>query len=337
MTDLMIDLSESAMKLSSRGELLVLRRAETISTGTDEEPSIEGVKYEIPKGARVHSETPDANPEKTVPFADIAAVVAAHPHISISKNAITGLARAGAALVVCDEKFMPAAMMLPLHAHHAQTERFAIQAEAPLPLKKRLWQQIVEAKTRAQGSLLAELRGSDAGILAMSRRVRSGDPDNIEAQAARAYWPALFCDPDFRRDRYGGGPNALLNYGYAVLRGVTARAVAAAGLHPSLGLHHHNKYDAFCLASDMMEPFRCMVDRAAAIYCDDNGAPDPLDRDAKAAMLGALSGRLAFGGERRTLFDALSRSAASLAAVFEGKRKSLALPEAEEMEKQGDD
>jgi CRISPR-associated protein Cas1 len=185
----------------------------------------------------------------------------------------------------------------------------------------------VKAKIRAQARVLTELNGHDSGLSELLPKVRSGDPANVEAEASRRYWPALFADPRFRRDRYGDNQNRLLNYGYAVLRAIVARAVCAAGLHPSLGLHHHNRYDAFALADDLMEPFRPMVDRVTAAYCHKYGADALLDKAAKAALIGALMRRLDVGGESRTLFDVAQRTAASLAAVFAGERRTLVLPE----------
>jgi hypothetical protein len=170
--------------------------------------------------------------------------------------------------IVSNEKHLPAAMLLPLSTHSTQTERFARQAAVSLPTRKRAWQQIVQAKLRAQARLLEETTGADQGLHVMAGRVRSGDPDNLEAQAARVYWPALFgkeaSGEAFRRDPEGEGINVHLNYGYAVLRAIVARALCASGLHPSLGVHHHNRYDTFCLADDLMEPFRPLVDRVVA-------------------------------------------------------------------------
>jgi CRISPR-associated protein Cas1 len=164
------------------------------------------------------------------------------------------------------------------------------------------------------------------GLRAMAERVRSGDPENVEAQAARKYWPMLF-GPEFHRDREAAGVNPMLNYGYAILRAMTARAVCAAGLHPTLGLHHHNKYNAFCLADDLMEPFRPLVDRTVAEFLAFYG-PDPtMDKTAKQGLIEGLTGRVLVEGEWRTVFDALTRMAASLAGVYAGERKELVLPE----------
>ena len=200
MTDQIIDLSEAPARLRAGNGLLSITRG-------------------------------DSGEIVTVPFADIACLVASHPQITWTQAVIAGLARTGAAFVCCDEKHMPCAMLLPLDAHITQSERFARQAAASLPLKKRLWREIVRAKLRAQSRALAELRGDDEGIAALAKRVRSGDPENMEARASRRYWPALFARPGFRRERGEPDENRLLNYGYAVLRAIVARAVCAAGLH----------------------------------------------------------------------------------------------------------
>jgi CRISPR-associated protein Cas1 len=218
-------------------------------------------------------------------------------------------------------------MLLPLVGHATQSERFEQQVNASEPTKKRLWAQIVRAKITAQGRHLASVRGKDHGLFAMAKRVRSGDPDNLEAQATRKYWPVLF-GKDFRRDREAEDQNRLLNYGYAVLRATVARAIAAAGLHPTIGIHHHNRYDAYCLADDLMEPFRPMVDAAALMWTEMRGVDAPLDKEAKAAMLAALTCRVTFDNESRTLFDASARLASSCALVFAGERDELSLPEA---------
>jgi CRISPR-associated protein Cas1 len=241
---------------------------------------------------------------------------------------LSGLAVAGAAFIACDERHMPAAMLLPLVTHSLQTERFANQARTGLPVRKRLWQRIVHEKLLAQARFLTERTGSDGGLGVMAARVRSGDPDNLEAQAARIYWKVLFGDIHFRRDPQSGESlNPCLNYGYAILRGIVARAACAAGLHPSLGIHHHNRYNAFCLADDLMEPFRPVVDRAVAKLKDEWGEKVLLDRDSKRVILEFVLARYTVNDESRTLFDWISRAAFSLAdAIITQEHKKLNIP-----------
>ena len=295
MTDRIIDLSEEPCRLHVRNELLVIQR--------------------------------NNGPEFTLPLAELGVLVVSHPQVSYSHAVLAGVAAAGGAFVACDARHMPVAMLLPLDAHHVQTERLVAQAQAKLPTNKRIWRQLVRAKIRAQAGLLQELRGHDAGLHNLVSRVRSGDPQNMEAQASRRYWKHLFADGGFRRDREADDQNRHLNYGYAILRAVVARAICAAGLHPSLGLHHHNRYNSFCLADDLMEPFRPNVDGAVVRWVEAAGNDTPLDREAKTALIEAIAARLVFQGESRTLFDVVGRIASSLVAVYAGERKELLLPE----------
>ncbi len=266
-------------------------------------------------------------PEVSVPLVDLAVVLVAHPQVTFSQAVLSGLAVAGGVFVTCDGRNLPVGMLLPLAGHTTQTERFAAQARAPLPMRKRIWQQIVRAKIQAQAALLVELRGTDFGLAALTPRVHSGDPSNVEARAARRYWPHVFADLDFRRHRENEDQNILLNYGYAVLRAIVARAICAAGLHPSLGIHHHNRYNAFCLADDLMEPYRPVVDRAVAEYMSTHDEPYKLEAAAKQNIIGDLTSRYDVNGQQRTLFDTAARMASSLADVFMGNAEELELPE----------
>lgn len=261
----------------------------------------------------------------TVPLEEIAAVVAG-PQVVTTVAAAARLMEEGGVFIACDAHHQPAGWMLPVANHYTQTERMARQAAAAAPTRKRLWQQIVCRKIALQGALLASLDKADPAFAEMAKRVRSGDPENVEAQAARRYWTRLF-GPDFRRDRDAPDANALLNYGYIVLRAAVARAVCAAGLHPSLGLHHTNRYDPFALAADLMEPFRPAIDRAVVRIVADRGPDAPLDKEAKAVLIGAVQARYRVKDEWRTLFDLARRAASSLAQVFMGERKTLVLPD----------
>lgn len=263
----------------------------------------------------------------SVPLLDIAAVIVAHPQVSLTHAVLSGLMRCGATVICCDDQHLPAGMMLPINTHVTQTKRMAAQAAAGRPTNKRLWQQIVRAKIRAQARTLQIIHGTDGGLLELVGEVRSGDSQNVEAQAAARYWRLLFNDPMFRRRREAEDQNRLLNYGYAVLRAVVGRAVCAAGLHPSLGLHHHNQYNAFCLADDLMEPFRPLVDRIVVDVVAQRGADAPLDRESKRALLELLTQRFEWQGESRTFFDFAARAASSLAQVYTGEAKRLVLPE----------
>ena len=213
-----------------------------------------------------------------------------------------------------------------------QRKHKAFQTKAVLALRLVVMARATQAAALVKASttwaaLLTELHGTDHGVAVLAGRVRSGDPSNVEARAARRYWPYVFADLDFRRHRENEDQNILLNYGYAVLRAIVARAICAAGLHPSLGIHHHNRYNAFCLADDLMEPFRPAVDRAVAEYMSTHDEPYKLESAAKQNIIGDLTGRYMVGGEQRTLFDTAGRVASSLADVFLGNAEELELPD----------
>jgi CRISP-associated protein Cas1 len=191
---------------------------------------------------------------------DIAAVIANAHGLTYSNHALVELCNRGVPVVLCGANHLPAAIVWPVDSHHVQTGRMNDQIVASLPLRKRLWTQLVRAKILAQAATLAAVGAPDDGFLLLSRKVRAGDPDNVEAEAARRYWPLLL-GSEFRRDKDGDGINGLLNYGYAVLRAGMARAVMAAGLHPSFGLMHSNRSNPMVLVDDLMEPFRPSVDR----------------------------------------------------------------------------
>jgi CRISPR-associated protein Cas1 len=195
-----------------------------------------------------------------------------------------------------------------------------------LPVRKKLWRQVVRAKIRNQGSLLTHIHGFDHGLGALAADVLSGDRTNVEATAAVRYWRALFDDPDFRRDPAIGGRNALLNYGYAVTRGIVARAICGAGLHPAVGLHHHSRGNPLCLADDLMEPFRPIVDQVVAGFGLGTIDPPELTRDIKARLLRALVQRFTVKGEQRTPSDIAERLVRSLARVVDGDADRLWMP-----------
>jgi CRISP-associated protein Cas1 len=229
--------------------------------------------------------------ETTTPIDELAILLIAHPQVILTHAVISRIARNGGTVVTCDEKFLPVSLLLPLQSHFVQAERFALQISLPVPRRKRLWRKIVRAKVRAQGNLLRDLWQNDAGLLAMSQRVLSGDTGNVESRAARVYWPLVFGDPKFRRGGDTQNQNRHLDYGYTVLRAATARALCAAGLHPSIGLRHHNRYDAFSLAADLMEPFRVLVDRRVYEWILTNDANAPFNSSVRAWMLGIMSER----------------------------------------------
>ena len=254
---------------------------------------------------------------------DIHAVIL-HAHgLTWTTNLVAALAERGAPIVFCGANHSPVAVTLPIAGHHAQGAKMRAQWEAGRPLFKQLWRRVIVAKIAMQGSHLAAHGLPEAGAFALlARRVRSGDPDNIEAQAARRYWPALM-GAEFRRDRDAGGANGLLNYGYAVMRATLARAVIAAGLHPTIGIHHANRGNAFALADDLIEPFRPLVD-ALVLAMRDQGV-ETLDPPLKRRFARLIAFDLRVDGEASPVSVAATRLAQSLARSFQTGTPDLAL------------
>ena len=272
-------------------------------------------------------ERPDL-PKATLPIEDLGVVIVDDIRATYTQSVFLSLLEAGATVLVTGRDHLPAGMMLPLDAHHVQTERHRAQGETSAPVRKRAWQAIVRAKIVQQAAVLSHFTGSHGGLAPMARRVRSGDPDNLEAQAAQRYWPRLF-GKTFRRDREAEGVNALLNYGYAVVRAAVARGVVAAGLIPSLGVHHRHRGNPFCLADDLLEPYRPYVDWRVRQMAGEDGesAPDLAERETRAALLSLLNETVHVGGRREPLLLALHTSAASLCRTLTGGDRTLALPE----------
>lgn len=252
---------------------------------------------------------------------DIHAVIV-HAHgVTWSTNLVTRLAESGAPIVFCGANHAPVAVTLPLEGHHAQAARMQAQWNASKPLTKQLWRRIVSAKIEMQGALLAAhgITGAEA-FPHIAKRVSSGDRENLEAQAARRYWPLLL-GAEFRRDRDSEGVNALLNYGYAVLRASCARAVVAAGLHPTIGIQHSNRGNAFALADDIVEPFRPLVD-ALTLRLAREGT-ETLTPEIKRRFARLIAFDLRINGETSPLSMAAHRLAQSLARAFETGRPNL--------------
>ena len=269
-------------------------------------------------------ERPDEE-KRTLPCEDIGVLVVDHPQTSYTHSVFTALLEEGAAIVLCGPNHLPAGMLLSFEAHTTQTERHRAQAAASEGVKNRAWKLLISAKLRQQATVLTHYTGADAGLSAMAGRVRSGNPQNLEATGAQRYWPRLF-GGNFHRSREGPPPNDLLNYGYAVVRAATSRAVAAAGLIPTLGVHHRNRGNPFCLADDLMEPYRVYVDwRVKGMLLEPN-APPLLDRPAKAALLSLFNETVLVGGRRSPLLLALHASAASLCRMLTEGNKELLLP-----------
>lgn len=265
---------------------------------------------------------------RTVPIEDIGVVVLEDRQITITNVALDALLQNNCAVITCDEKHMPAGMLLPLEGNTIQSERFANQIDASLPLKKQLWQQTVQAKIRNQASVLKRLSGVEVGcMLVWANDVKSGDSENLEGRAAAYYWKNIFPSlPGFTRDREGEMPNNLLNYGYAIVRAVIARALVASGLLPTLGIHHHNRYNAYCLADDIMEPYRPYVDELVINIMRSDIDYGELTPELKKQLLGLPVAEVLIGGQRSPLMVAASQTTASLCKCYSGELRKMAYP-----------
>lgn len=265
---------------------------------------------------------------RTVPIEDIGLVVLEERQITITNAALDALLQNNCAVITCDEKHMPAGMLLPLVGNTIQSERFANQIDASLPLKKQLWQQTIQAKIRNQASVLKRLSGVEVGcMLAWANDVKSGDSDNLEGRSAAYYWKNIFPNlPGFTRDREGEMPNNLLNYGYAIVRAVIARSLVASGLLPTLGIHHHNRYNAYCLADDIMEPYRPYVDELVINIMRSGIDYGELTTDLKKQLLGLPVTEVVIGGQRSPLMVAASQTTSSLCKCYSGELRKLVYP-----------
>lgn len=254
---------------------------------------------------------------------DVGAVIA-HAHgLTWSNTVFTRLAERAVPVVLCAANHAPVACVWPLEGNHVQGARLNAQVDASRPLAKRLWKRIVVAKIRMQGAILDSV-GAEAGAFdTLARKVRSGDPDNVEAQAARRYWPLLM-GSDFRRETGGGGANALLNYGYTVLRAMVCRGICAAGLHPAIGLHHANRGNAFALADDLMEPYRPLVDRM--VYNLLEAETTSVTANTKRALASLTTLDLASVRGQSPLHLHCARLAQQLAGIYAGEDTQLDLP-----------
>jgi CRISPR-associated protein Cas1 len=270
-----------------------------------------------------------------VPCEDIGIILVDHPQTTYTHGALAKLAESAAAVVICGRDHLPVAILLPIADHSQVVWRLDAQLKVSLPLRKQLWKQLVVAKIEAQAANLPTDQPAHRKLLALAREVRSGDPSNIEAQAAKIYWANWLATSNieqleterFRRDPDGAGINSFLNYGYAVVRAAVARAIVAAGLLPSLGIHHRNRSNAFCLADDLIEPLRPLVDdRVRELH---RQGYDELNQPAKAAILEILADRVTLGdGEQNTgpLMVQLHRYVASLVRCYSGDAREIDIP-----------
>lgn len=269
--------------------------------------------------------------ETTVAIEDIGVVIIDHYQTSVTHAVMHLLLENNVAFITCNDKHHPTGLLLNLDGNTLQSDRFKAQIEASEPLKKQLWQQTIKAKISNQKAVLDKWEIESSFMNRCLQKVLSGDTSNQEAQAAKYYWRNLLDEeePDFFRARFGDYPNNFLNYGYAILRATVARGLVASGLLPTLGIHHRNKYNAYCLADDIMEPYRTYVDHLVKELVNDFPAEHELNKDIKQKLLAIPAIDLMIDGKASPLMVGLQRTTASLAACYDGKTKKLIYPEFE--------
>lgn len=287
------------------------------------------IKLPDVENATVLPEALKKQSEITKPIEDIGIVVLDNKQITITSGVLEALLENNCSIITCDSKSMPTGLMLPLYGNTTQNERFREQLNSSLPLKKQLWQQTIQSKINNQASVLKDCKEEEVKCMRVwAADVRSGDPDNLEARAAAYYWKSLFGDIDgFTREREGIPPNNLLNYGYAILRAVVARGLVTSGLLPTLGIHHHNRYNAYCLADDIMEPYRPYVDELVFQLIQKYGKNSELTKEIKACLLTIPTLDVIIGGKRSPLMVAVGQTTASLYKCFSGELRRIVYPE----------
>jgi len=265
--------------------------------------------------------------EISIPIEDTGVVIIDHYGVTISQFLISKLIENNVAVICCDEKHMPTSMLLNLDGNSVQSERFKEQINAKKPLIKNLWQQTVSAKIYNQASLMKKNGLNSDNMFAWTKEVKSNDSKNLEARASAYYWKNLFGkELHFTRDRFGLPPNNLLNYGYAILRAIVSRGLAASGLLPTLGIHHKNKYNAYCLADDIMEPYRPFVDEVVLKIVKQGIDYSEVTTDIKKILLSIPTIDIFFENEKSPLMVGLQRTTASLAKCFMGETKEIVYP-----------
>lgn len=265
---------------------------------------------------------------KTIPIEDIGIVIVDHPQVTFTSGLAEALLEENVALITCDSKHLPKGLMLSLVGHSVQNERIRYQLNASLPLKKALWQQTIECKIKNQAAVLKYVTGDDAkNMLIWAKSVKSGDSENLEGRAAAFYWKNIFIDnPGFTRGQEGDYPNNFLNYGYAILRAIVARALVASGMLPVIGIYHHNRYNDYCLADDIMEPYRPYVDRIVLNIIEDFPGEVELIKDIKIRLLQIPILDVDIDGHRSPLMVAVTTTTASLYKCFQGICRKITYP-----------
>lgn len=281
----------------------------------------EVVKSDLPEHFKKQTEI-------TKPIEDIGIIVLDNKQITITSGVLEALLENNTAVITCDSRSMPVGLMLPLCGNTTQSERFRHQIDASLPLKKQLWQQTIKCKIENQAAVLQKCANTEIRCMKVwANDVKSGDSENLEARAAVYYWRNLFPIKDFIRDRDGFPPNNLLNYGYAILRAIVARALVASGLLPTLGIHHHNRYNAYCLADDIMEPYRPYIDELVFNIVNSGIDYNDLNIDIKGKLLSIPTLDVIIAGKRSPLMIAVAQTTSSLYKCFSGESRKIVYPE----------
>lgn len=264
---------------------------------------------------------------KSAPIEDIGLIILDHRQITITQALLSKLLANNTAVITCDDTHHPTGMLFNLDGNSLQSQKFQAQIEATVPLKKQLWQQTVACKIENQAALLHREMEEYRLLLTYAKDVKSGDSENHEAKAAAYYWKRIFPEfLEFRRERYGPPPNNLLNYGYAILRALVARGLTASGLLPTLGIHHRNQYNAYCLADDIMEPYRPFVDKVVCQIIRGNGKFLEMTPSMKKALLEIPAMDVHIDGQKSPLMNAVQRTTASLAKCYEGRSRKILYP-----------
>lgn len=286
----------------------------------------ENPAYLSTKNEQLVVQLPELNETKSVPIEDIGMIVLEHQQITFTNRLIEKLTYQNAAIVCCNQQHLPLSLVSPLSGHSEFNERLRFQLEASQPLKKNLWQQTVVAKINNQANGMAVLDKQNDKLRKWSREVTSGDATNKEANAAAFYWERFFDIPGFYRGQKGLPPNNLLNYGYAILRAICARSLIGSGMLPALGIHHANKYNAYCLADDIMEPYRPFVDQVVFSVVEQHDNIDKLTREIKQQLLIIPAIDVTMDGKKSPLMVAMSRTTHSLADCFAGVSRKILYP-----------
>ena len=264
---------------------------------------------------------------RTLPIEDIGVVILDHKQITITHALIDALLANNVAIVTSNDKHLPVGLMLPLDGNTLQSERFRAQIDASEPLKKQMWQQTIVAKILGQAHVLGTQLIKHNNMLKWAKDVRSGDPENMEARAAAFYWRNMFEKDAFIRDPQGLPPNNLLNYGYSIVRAMMARALVGAGLLPTLGIHHHSRYDAYCLADDIMEPYRPFVDMKVLEMWKKGNITNDISSEQKRELLGITTMDVNISGHRSPMMLAIQTTAQSVQKCFSGEARKIIYPD----------